>query len=520
MKSLKVERVLLLCLIAILVSLVLFESNPATHSPSRDGGIYAYIGSEIVRGKLPYVDAWESKPPGIFYLNALAIYWGGRWGIWFSEFLFLVGAAWVGHKVMSTWWGQFPALIGTLSWLSGLIFLRLDGNYTEEYSLLFSFLAFSLFSSSLKGEKTWIYDFLIGLTGGLSFLLRANHVGVQVALGFTILSFGLWRKEYFRTLLRLSLIGVGVLLPFTLFAVYFAYQGALQPMLDAALIYNFSYTGEHANFLFTLARGFVVLNILAFTALLGYITILFAERKNIIDFAAPWYVLLLVNWPLEILLSSLSGRAYNHYYMCWLPVLSLLCAFAFSYYGKRIINVLSSRPIELTYTFLMLVLLIGSLSGLKTYSETIQAWMSGRKLPEHIDPVSLYVQQNTKPNETVLVWGAQAGINFLAGRQAPSPYFLYPLFLPSLVTVPMADRFFSDIQENPPTLIVDAYFFEKGTGVFYSLDSTTRLQQQRNVQPYNYVYTAHNLEDVIDFIERNYRLETTVESIRIYRFLP
>src|SRR6185503_20182226 len=51
---------------------VLVQANPATRLPGRDNGFYLYIGEQIVHGKLPYRDAWESKPPAIFYLNALA----------------------------------------------------------------------------------------------------------------------------------------------------------------------------------------------------------------------------------------------------------------------------------------------------------------------------------------------------------------------------------------------------------------------------------------------------------------
>lgn len=521
MKSLALERSLLFCLIAISIGLALFRSNPGTYLPSRDGGIYAYIGSEIVRGKLPYVDAWESKPPGIFYLNALALHFGGRWFIWFFEFLFLFAAAWTGHRVMDTWWGKFPALLGTLAWLSGLIFLMLDGNYTEEYSLPFGFLAFYLFSSSLEKKITWSHDFLIGLSCGLSFLLRANNIGVQAAIGFTIFIFGLWHKEYLRTFVRLSLMATGAALPFALTASYFAVQGALQPMLDAALIYNFSYTGENVHLLFTLGRGFLVLNILAFMALIGYLTILFGEQGYIrYGHARQWYLMLSFAWPIEMFLSSLSGRAYNHYYICWLPVLGLLCAFAFHSYGKRMERVLLSHPIALTYAFLIVVLLIGSTSVLKAYFETAATLVSGKSLPEQIDPVSRYVREQTVPEEKVLVWGAQAGINFLAGREAPTPFFLYPLFIPSPVTVPMADQFLADLKENPPALIVDAYSSAVGNEIFYSLDPAIRAQQKMNRRPGNLIFTAHNIEEVMDFVGQNYHPETKIGSIQIYRLNP
>lgn len=520
MKTAIIERTLLLVLLETCVGLVLLQSFPVTNLPSRDGGVYSYIGSEIVRGKLPYMDAWESKPPGIFYLNALAIALGGRWSIWLFEYVFLLAAVWLGYQIMLRRWGDLPALTGTLLWLFSLNIVLFGGNYTEEYSLPFSFLAFYLFSSSLERKSTQCYDFAIGLSGGLSFVLRPNNIGVQLAIGLTILLFGLREREYLRTSARLLMLGIGFVLPFVSFVIYFAAQQSLRPMMDAALFYNFSYTGEHAQPLSALQMGFFFLNITAITALVGYVTIIFAARKRIeVTKNLQWHVLLLICWPVEILLSSLSGRSYNHYFICWLPIISLLCAFAVSHYGQRVMAVLSERR-SLTYSFLIAILLIGAGPNLKPYGDAARNLLIGKKLSEQIDPVSAYVQEHTKPGDKVLVWGAQAGINYLSEREAPTAYFLYPLFIPSPVTVPMADRFLLDIKENPPALIVDAYFYATGQEIFFSLDSDIRQRQKDAIQPDSRVFSAHNLDAVLAFIESHYRSEIKIESTQIYRYAP
>src|SRR5580692_2496393 len=38
-----------------------------------DSSIFLYIGQQANDGLTPYVDAWEDKPPLIFWLNAFAI---------------------------------------------------------------------------------------------------------------------------------------------------------------------------------------------------------------------------------------------------------------------------------------------------------------------------------------------------------------------------------------------------------------------------------------------------------------
>src|SRR5689334_7668345 len=37
---------------------------------ARDQGVFAYVGSIILKGGWPYRDVWELKPPGIYYTYA------------------------------------------------------------------------------------------------------------------------------------------------------------------------------------------------------------------------------------------------------------------------------------------------------------------------------------------------------------------------------------------------------------------------------------------------------------------
>src|SRR3989304_6048980 len=38
----------------------------------RDEGAYAYIGSKLIHGTVPYRDAFDHKPPGVYFFYALA----------------------------------------------------------------------------------------------------------------------------------------------------------------------------------------------------------------------------------------------------------------------------------------------------------------------------------------------------------------------------------------------------------------------------------------------------------------
>jgi hypothetical protein len=45
---------------------------------ARDQGVFAYVGSVILKGGWPYRDVWEVKPPGIYYTYAAILAGTGR----------------------------------------------------------------------------------------------------------------------------------------------------------------------------------------------------------------------------------------------------------------------------------------------------------------------------------------------------------------------------------------------------------------------------------------------------------
>ena len=76
------EKVLALLILMLFVALILIRTNPLDYLPNRDSGSFLYAGDQILQGNLPYIDFWDSKGPGIFYINALGLWLGKntRWG--------------------------------------------------------------------------------------------------------------------------------------------------------------------------------------------------------------------------------------------------------------------------------------------------------------------------------------------------------------------------------------------------------------------------------------------------------
>ena len=141
------SKFLLAGFIGLLTLIALSQANPGMTVPSRDYGIFSYIGQQIVLGKLPYKDAWDHKPPAIFYIDALGLWAarGLRWGIWAIEFFSLAAAIWLSYILIKKLWGVFPALCAVAIWIFGLNITLQGGNITEEFPLPLHFLALILF---------------------------------------------------------------------------------------------------------------------------------------------------------------------------------------------------------------------------------------------------------------------------------------------------------------------------------------------------------------------------------------
>src|SRR5688572_4860418 len=113
-----------------LTLVVLQQANPLNNQLERDSGIYIYVSNTLLKGGLPYVTAMETKPPGIFFIDAFGLWIGDetRWGIWLIEFLFLLVTTHVGFYILYYQFGFAPALFGSAIWLQGLNLTLGGGN--------------------------------------------------------------------------------------------------------------------------------------------------------------------------------------------------------------------------------------------------------------------------------------------------------------------------------------------------------------------------------------------------------
>jgi hypothetical protein len=480
----------------------LFPNNPNNMTlPSRDSGVFLYVGWRLLKGDVPYRDVWDHKPPLIYFVDALGIALSpdSLWGVWFLQFIFIFFTLFFVYKLLDQEFGIFAALAGTIILTSGLLTILEKGNVTEEYALIFQALCFWLFVNAWTRDFPLRSSFWIGILGCLAFNFKQTTIGIWITYVLFLLAIRLvQRKSPLKELLGLF---AGWLIPSVFLVMYLASQNALLDFWEQAFLYNFLYIGKHEGIrrlIPVFIKGFAYLQngwvlylaILGWLAGLGYV---WFKRKQFLTRAHPLVLIALVNLPVEIFFITISGRSILHYYLTPLPVMAILAG-------------------TLTYT---LPFLIAKSTGVD--SQPLQKWLPGIVLagillgqfgqiayyPSYVRvlrdndyaPVIDYVANNTQVSDQVLLIGAESVVNFLARREAPTRYvYQYPLAL--LGRRPMFEEYFNQILANKPVLIIDTRGRTRLDEKLY-----TPLQKRSQIVREGVQYLGANYQPVAQFDE-------------------
>lgn len=232
-------------LLGALSIVTLLQTSPwVVRTPGNDSGIFLYFGEQILRGRQPFVDLWDHKPPLVFYLNALGLFLGGgsRWGVWAIEAASLMAACLFAFLFLRRYFRTWPALLSVLGMLANLAFVLEGGNLTEEYALAFQFAGLYLFSTVNEGRHATWKAYLVGAMMGCAFLLKQTLVGVWIGIAIYLVSGALFTRAR-RGFIVLAEMLAGFLLVVLASAVPFLLGGGLPDYWDVAFRYNFIYSG-------------------------------------------------------------------------------------------------------------------------------------------------------------------------------------------------------------------------------------------------------------------------------------
>ncbi|HEX5069367.1 MAG TPA: glycosyltransferase family 39 protein [Vicinamibacterales bacterium] len=312
------------------IVLLLALRLPAMARPvGGDQGLYTYIAQRVLDHGVPYRDAFEQKPPGIFFV------YGASWLLWprvsVAAFADLVASGLcaflliqIGRRLFGGRVGEAAAVLYLLLGDPGI--QRLGGMNVRGQCEVFIGVAIAgavliaLGAGSRPGR--W---FVAGLCVGFAVWLKYNAMVYGLPVALAAAATGPERFDWRRFIRAAAWVTGGMAFTSGAFLLYFALAGGLTDLWIDTILYNLRYSGETyasalaaVGYLFTMPieRGHVAA--LWYLGLLGsaLLVLLRAPRR---------VMLLVIAWiGVAVISIALNGhRGLPQYFLQALPALAL-----------------------------------------------------------------------------------------------------------------------------------------------------------------------------------------------------
>ena len=243
-----------------------------------------------------------------------------------------------------------------------------------------------------------------------------------------------------------------------------------------------------------------------------------------------WIWLLgVISLPLEVIMVSLGGRNFGHYFLTMIPAIILTIALPV----WLLINVIkegwkfnNTGLFAIVYTLIFIAIGAWGIISFKAdipsaeYTHNLAGIFKQR---EDINDLENYIMQTTQTDDTVLVWHIHLGINFVTNRYAPAR-MLFPLnlFIPPDKSNTWIDDYLSDLESHTPELIL----VQRPSSI--SLPFVDESPEQL-CDPYCAAEFMRALEvpeiyqqwlKLRQFFLKNYTLDTKIYDWIVYRRVP
>jgi hypothetical protein len=201
----------------------------------------------------------------------------------------------------------------------------------------------------------------------------------------------------------------------------------------------------------------------------------------------PLYIAV-VDAPIELAMINVSTSNYAHYFMAILPCFTILVA----WFIHMLVSWADERGARVLPHLWAVILLFPILqNGVSLIVEQAQV---GKDV--FVTSMAAYVRQNTKPDETVLTWGFNTQVNFLADRRFPTRYMTQlALFRPGYGSPARFQELLGELEAHPPRLILDTHLYPFVT-----------WNTQSGQCSYDKATLPDGLDKVLDYVCQNYTL--------------
>ena len=489
-------------LLLVTLFLTLLIGLPSLLYPfGRDQGIHATVGAAILNGQLPYRDLFAQKGPYGFFIHTFVTWLFGEtaWGIRLFDLIWqMVGYGFLFSIAQRRLKRPFPAIVVLFT---AVAYHAAGFWHTAHHEgHLTPVLLFSLWCYEKAREEEfahWGWLVASGAAVSATFWFKQSTAVYAIAL-LVWITIEVWPKKQYKvigqyvaggallfSLMGLLLLSTGMLLPMLeIYDYTFIVYPALVPAKTNTQLWQlfFEWWNQHAFLTYpaTIGVGFALFQQNLRQEWLGYLLILGASVYSVYA----------------------QGKFWHYHWMSTLPFLALFAAFCY----QRLYDWLPKYKVG---SVVILGTVVTLFLGQPIANLTIQNWQFAyQKLSNQERPPSTIrywddlssvipatVEEITKEEDEIFVWGHYSILYYFSTRQNPTNY---PMDIPLIAGTRFQEEWqaeaFSEIQQNSPELIllatIDSNDFEKEPSID-QLEQFPALNQYLNDE---YVFDFHLAE--------------------------
>ena len=467
-----------LALVAVVIAAVGFPTVNFAYGP--DQALFVYAGDAIARGKTLYVDVWDVKPPGVFWMYALVtrLPFEPR-SIRAFDLLWALATVTAIYALGRHFWGRAEGTVAGLMY--GLVYVTASGYWNmaqpDSFLVLPLVVAVLAWEGGVPGGQTRT-TLLAGLLLGIAFQFRSVAALVPAVLVLRDLWLADRRGMWLRRTVALSL-GFAVFQGVTV--VYLVVGGALDEYLFAQFRFARNYAGlggPYAYDRFTLGnylsglRGslmwFAASRLLLVAPALAAVLIGGVLRG---DRAVRLCAVLLATTVLGV---AIQAKFFIYHWHPVLPFLALLAGWAWTALWRELRARLTAMGSTATLTGAVLALLFltpqvtdpgvrewqdlvrfaRDRSYRSVYYDRFGLWGHGTYSFRASEEVGNYVAARSQPGETVFVWGYDPNLYLISDRESASRFLSLLPLMTTFTPERWKREFVADLEAKRPAFIL------------------------------------------------------------------
>lgn len=425
----------------------------------RDEGVYAYIADAVSRGGVPYLDAFDNKSPGVYYLYNLSFKLFGHelHAPRVLAALFVLAACLLAYRLVYRLTASFPAGLVAIGFLGAAtaapVYTGFNSN-TEIFTVPFILGALLLLVVDTPSPRRYLGA---GLLFGCALMIKQSVLPIAV-LAFAGSIFRSWRTPL-KLATSTALYALGGAVPFLIFAACFLKAGAFAQFWSGFLLFNIGYASiqsEHLGWprLAAAMSGFLRQDGITWLAgSAGMVIFLAKSRRS-------------GRWPVAAALTgaalsvSMGGYYFSHYFLFIVPLLAVGAGLGI---GSSAAGA-AGKNFVIGGTFLLIIaLLVQSPYFTMTPEEILKAGY-GSGLFAQTALIGNDLRSRVSGERTAYTVGAEPEILWYAGLIAPTRFFYsHTLMVPAKDTTAFRKEALAAIGRAKPHYLVvvrnpDAHF--------------------------------------------------------------